>query len=67
MRGRPTGLGQTILEGEVIKTTDSAVLFVVDGDEHWLPRRVCLEGDRLEEGDERVSVANWFLEKEGLL
>lgn len=58
---------QTTIHAEVIRTTDKAVLILHDGEEHWIPRSVCLEGDALETGDEDLIVADWWLEKEGLL
>ena len=62
-----TGFGQTTLAGEVIKVTDSAVLFVTDdGTETWIPRSVCLQGEDIDEGDTDVCVADWFPEREGL-
>lgn len=63
-----TGFGQTTLSGHVDKTTDAAILFQPDtGEEFWVPRRVCLDGDAVEEGDEDIIVADWRLEQEGLL
>jgi len=32
----------------------------------WVPRSCCQDGERLEEGDEDITVATWFVEKEGL-
>ena len=39
-----------------------AVLYVIEGDEYWLPRSVI---DDFEDGT--VAVARWFAEKEGLV
>lgn len=61
-----TGFGQTTLTGLIMKSTEDAVLFLLEGDEKWIPRSVCIDGDTLEDGDEDVIVANWWLEKEGL-
>lgn len=59
---------QTTVAGEVIRTTAAAVLFKLDdGDEVWVPRRVCLDGDSAEEGDTDLVIADWWLEKEGRL
>ena len=58
---------QTTLHNEIRKATDKAVLIVVDGEDHWVPRSVCLDGDSLAEGDEDLIVADWWLKKEGLL
>ena len=63
-----TGFGQTTLSGHVDKTTDAAILFQPDtSEEFWVPRRVCLDGDAVEEGDEDIIVADWWLKQEGLL
>lgn len=68
MSGRPTGLGQTVLEGIVSVTTDGAILFQpLDGSEFWIPRKVCIGGENLEEADEDVTVADWWLRQEGRL
>lgn len=65
---RSTGLGQTTLDGLVMKTTEGAVLWQPStGDEFWIPRKVCIQGDEIEDGDEDIIVANWWLEKEGHL
>ena len=68
MAGHSTGFGQTTLEGLIEKTTDGAVLFLPStGKEFWIPRKVCLDGDSLDEGDEDVVVADWWLKQEGRL
>ena len=59
--------GQTVLSGEVLRATDAALLFSVDGRELWVPRRVCLDGDAADVGDVDLHIANWWLLKEGLL
>lgn len=64
---KPTRFGQTTVEAEVTRTTDAAVLVTIDGDEHWVPRSVCLSGEDIQEGDTDLIVANWWLQKEGLL
>lgn len=65
---RSTGLGQTTLDGLVMKTTEGAVLWQPSrGDEFWIPRKVCIQGEEIEDGDEDIIVANWWLEKEGHL
>lgn len=61
------GFGQTTIEAEITRTTNAAVLVDFGDREVWIPRSVCLEGDALEEGDTDLNVADWFLEKEGLL
>lgn len=64
---RKTGFGQTTMSGEVTKTTDSAVLFVLaDDTELWVPRSVCIEGDAIDEGDTDLIIADWWLEKQGI-
>lgn len=68
MTGRSTGFGQTTLEGVVEKATDAAILFLpLTGTEFWIPRRVCLDGDSIDEADEDVCVADWWLKQEGHL
>ena len=61
------GFGQTTIEAEITRATDAAVLVELDDREVWIPRSVCLEGDALDVGDTDLIVADWFLEKEGLL
>ncbi|AKR54360.1 hypothetical protein XM25_00780 [Devosia sp. H5989] len=68
MSNRSNGLGQTEVEGVVVKTTDAAVLYDVDGgNEVWIPRRVILGGGSVEEDDADLSVADWWLKQERLL
>lgn len=59
---------QTILTGEVLRpTTERAILFRCEnGVEHWIPRKVCLDGDVIGEGDTELVVATWFCEQKGL-
>lgn len=58
---------QTTIHAEIIKTTEKAILILIDGGERWVPRAVCLEGDGLEAGDSDVIIADWWLEREGML
>lgn len=58
---------QTTIHAEITKATAKAVLVVIEGGEHWIPRSVCLDGDALDVGDDDLIVADWWLEKEGLL
>ena len=63
---RSTGLGQTTLDGLVLKTTDAAVLWQpASGEEFWIPRRVCIQGDEIDDGDKDIIVADWWLRQEG--
>lgn len=62
-----TGFGQTTLEAVVTRTTEKAVLVEIDGNEIWIPRKVCLDGDALDVGDDDLVVADWWLEQEDLL
>jgi len=62
-----TRFAQTTIEAEIIRATDRAVLIVYEDAEVWVPRSVCLEGDSLSVGDTDLIVADWWLEKEGLL
>jgi hypothetical protein len=57
---------QTTISAEITRATDKAVLVEIDGEQHWIPRSVCLEGDMLDVGDTDIIVADWWLEKEGL-
>lgn len=58
---------QTTIHAEIVDATDMAVRILHDGEAHWVPRSVCLEGDALDVGDADVVIADWWLEKEGLL
>lgn len=58
---------QTTIQAEITKTTERAVLIVYEDEEYWVPRSVCLDGDSLQVGDDDLIVADWWLEKEGLL
>lgn len=58
-----------LIEADCIKAaTDRAVLAVIDGEEHWIPRSVIEDGDDIVAGGdpEELSVAEWFVNKEGL-
>jgi len=59
---------QVSLAGEILITTDKAVLFRSDSDdsETWIPRSVLLDGDKIDEGDRDVVCAEWFALKEDL-
>ena len=57
---------RTTIYYEITETTDEAVLIVVDGEEQWVPRSVCLDGDSLNVGDEDLVVENWWLRKAGI-
>lgn len=60
--------------GKVIRTTDAAVLVAPqrnDGvetlfGEQWFPRKVVLDGENVEEGDEDLEIAKWFIRKHGI-
>lgn len=68
MSRQSSGFGQTTLSGHVKVTTDGAILFDPDdGSEFWVPRRVCLDGNSVEEGDTDIVVADWWLKQEGRL
>lgn len=58
---------QTTIECEVERVTEKAILIVYEGEEYWVPRSVCLDGNEAAEGDTDLIVADWWLEKEGLL
>lgn len=47
--------------GQVERETQRAVLFIMGGEDQWIPRsclRICDQG--------HIWVADWFIEKEGL-
>lgn len=69
----------TIFAGEVVRTTEKAVLFRFPDDnmtlpgvkprgdvDRWIPRACCQDGDALEEGDTDISIAAWFCDQEGI-
>jgi hypothetical protein len=65
---RSTGLGQHVVEGIVLSTTDAAIYIQIDhGPDIWIPRKVCLNGIDIEDGDEDPAVADWWLKQEKLL
>jgi hypothetical protein len=67
-----------VVDGEVIRATDMAVLVRVKPDpqfpgfetpaprEVWMPRSVIDGGYDLDVGDTDITVRTWFAEKEGL-
>lgn len=56
-----------IVEGEVIHTTDLAILISMEeSDERWIPRSVVEDGDFIQIGDTELFVKAWFCEREGL-
>jgi hypothetical protein len=55
----------TTLSGDVIHTTELAILFRdEDQEEFWVPRSCCLDGDEIEKGDTEIAVDDWWLEKQ---
>ena len=57
----------TTLHCEVIRTTEKAVLVQLEnGDEHWLPRSECDNGDAIDVGDDAIDVADWLLHNRGI-
>jgi hypothetical protein len=54
----------TLVSGLVEQTTDKAVLVKLEeGESTWIPRSVCEDGDSIEEDDEELHVATWWLRK----
>jgi hypothetical protein len=49
--------------------TDDAFLFVIDGDEVWIPKSQVEDPDEIEIGDEDigVNIAEWLAAREGLV
>lgn len=60
-------LAETLVRGTVIRTTERAVLIDLDGDETWIPRSVCRDGEHIDESWTEIEVANWWLRQEKLL
>lgn len=60
------GFGQSVVDGMILKSTDDAILYLIDhlGDERWIPRKVCLDGGNLDDGDTDIAVADWWLKQE---
>lgn len=56
------------ITGDVVKTTDKAILlYHGDDQETWIPRSVIEDGESAgEEDDLDLNVETWFVEKEGL-
>jgi hypothetical protein len=54
---------------ECVKETDLALLCVIDGVEHWVPKSQVLEDSEVnEEGDEgTLVITEWFALQEGIL
>lgn len=58
------------LEGvECVKTTPAALLCLIEGDEHWIPRsQLSDESDDLSEGDiGTIFLADWLAARKGLV
>jgi len=47
-----------------VNETAKAILFLIDGEEYWIPKSVIIDDDEEESGS--IEVAQWFAEKEGL-
>jgi hypothetical protein len=54
---------------EVKVETDLAFLFVIDGDEVWVPKSVIDEPDDIEVRDEEIEIEihEWWASREGLV
>lgn len=59
----------TLNVDRVVKGTDDALLFEIDGDRTWVPRSVIEDDDSIDIGtvDIEVNVKTWFAKKEGLV
>lgn len=58
-----------IIDVERVKAeTDLALLFVIDGEEIWVPKSCIEEPDEIAVEDEEIEVeiAEWFCQREGL-
>lgn len=62
----PRGFDFTTIKCEVLKLRDASFLIRINGEERFVPRRVCLDSDGVDEGDTDLIVADWWLKKEGL-
>lgn len=54
----------------LIRSTDKAGLFDIDGNEHWIPWSLIEENEEdvaFDHEQGTIHVANWFVEKEGLV
>lgn len=49
----------------LVRETALAALYLIDGEERWIPKSVIEGGDTDEDGTLRVQT--WFAEKEGLV
>lgn len=52
----------------VEKETENAFLFVIDGEEFWVPKSQVADADSYAEGDKNasVSITKWIAEKVGI-
>lgn len=62
-----------VVECEVAHKTEKAVCIhyeppgeVLDIEECWVPLSVCEAPDTIEKGDEELTVAKWYADREGL-
>lgn len=53
---------------EVIKESDDAFLFEIDGEEYWIPKSQIHRDASLSEGDENITVeiTTWIADQKGL-
>lgn len=57
----------TLVSGLVERTTGKAVLFKLEEQEGvWIPRSVCEDGESIEQHDEEIHVATWWLRENGI-
>ncbi len=55
------------IEGEVIRTTDDAVLLAIPSlDDIWVPRSLIQDGDEIKFGDVGMRIVEWFCDKNSL-
>jgi len=52
------------VEGEIIHTTEKAILFNVDGIEEWVPKSQIKE-DEFEVGDMTITIPKWLAKVKG--
>ena len=56
----------TLEDARVVRATEKAVLVAFDGEQRWIPRSVCLDGDALNVNDTDICVEKWFAETQEL-
>jgi hypothetical protein len=60
--------GTVDIKGTIKRETEMAVLFEIDGEDHWIPFSLIdkITRNKVKEEDE-IRVKEWFANKEGLI